>query len=336
MNRKLLEKIKESLSSVLPVTGIVILIHLLLSPMPGGTFALFLIGAVLLVLGMGLFTLGADLSMMPMGERVGAHLTKSKKLSILIPVCFLIGALITIAEPDLTVLAGQVPTVPDAVLILTVAVGVGLFLVLALLRIIFRKSLQLLLFVFYGLVFVLAAFTPEEFLAAAFDSGGVTTGPITVPFIMALGIGVAAVRGGNSAQDDSFGLVSMCSIGPVLSMLLLGMFYNAGAGTHTAIEAHNPSGIGEILALFGEAIPEYLADVALALLPVVLFFSCSRFCSCACRASACSRWALACCIPLSGSCCFSRASTSGSCRPDIRWAAALAPPPPAGSSRSAW
>lgn len=272
MNRKLLEKIKESLSSVLPVTGIVILIHLLLSPMPGGTFALFLIGAVLLVLGMGLFTLGADLSMMPMGERVGAHLTKSKKLSILIPVCFLIGALITIAEPDLTVLAGQVPTVPDAVLILTVAVGVGLFLVLALLRIIFRKSLQLLLIVFYGLVFVLAAFTPEEFLAAAFDSGGVTTGPITVPFIMALGIGVAAVRGGNSAQDDSFGLVSMCSIGPVLSMLLLGMFYNAGAGTHTAIEAHNPSGIGEILALFGEAIPEYLADVALALLPVVLFF----------------------------------------------------------------
>lgn len=272
MNRKLLEKIKESLSSVLPVTGIVILIHLLLSPMPGGTFALFLIGAVLLVLGMGLFTLGADLSMMPMGERVGAHLTKSKKLSILIPVCFLIGALITIAEPDLTVLAGQVPTVPDAVLILTVAVGVGLFLVLALLRIIFRKSLQLLLIVFYGLVFVLAAFTPEEFLAAAFDSGGVTTGPITVPFIMALGIGVAAVRGGNSAQDDSFGLVSMCSIGPVLSMLLLGMFYNAGTGGHTSVEAHNPSGIGEILALFGEAIPEYLADVALALLPVVLFF----------------------------------------------------------------
>ena len=272
MNRKLLEKIKESLSSVLPVTGIVILIHLLLSPMPGGTFALFLIGSVLLVLGMGLFTLGADLSMMPMGERVGAHLTKSKKLSILIPVCFLIGALITIAEPDLTVLAGQVPTVPDAVLILTVAVGVGLFLVLALLRIIFRKSLQLLLFVFYGLVFVLAAFTPEEFLAAAFDSGGVTTGPITVPFIMALGIGVAAVRGGNSAQDDSFGLVTMCSIGPVLSMLLLGMFYNAGTGGHTSVEAHNPSGIGEILALFGEAIPEYLADVALALLPVVLFF----------------------------------------------------------------
>lgn len=272
MNRKLLEKIKESLSSVLPVTGIVILIHLLLSPMPGGTFALFLIGAVLLVLGMGLFTLGADLSMMPMGERVGAHLTKSKKLSILIPVCFLIGALITIAEPDLTVLAGQVPTVPDAVLILTVAVGVGLFLVLALLRIIFRKSLQLLLFVFYGLVFVLAAFTPEEFLAAAFDSGGVTTGPITVPFIMALGIGVAAVRGGNSAQDDSFGLVTMCSIGPVLSMLLLGMFYNAGTGGHTSVEAHNPTGIEEILKLFGQAIPEYLADVALALLPVVLFF----------------------------------------------------------------
>ena len=217
MNRKLLEKIKESLSSVLPVTGLVVLIHLLLCPLPAGTFWLFLIGAAMLVLGMGLFTLGADIAMMPMGERVGAHLTKSKKLSVLVPVCFLIGVLITIAEPDLTVLAAQVPTVPDAVLILTVAVGVGLFLVLALLRIVFGRPLQTMLIVFYLAVFALAAFTPEGFVAASFDSGGVTTGPITVPFIMALGIGVAAVRGGNSAQDDSFGLVSLCSIGPILS-----------------------------------------------------------------------------------------------------------------------
>lgn len=272
MNQKLMEKIKESLASVLPVTGIVILIHLLLSPLPAGTFTLFLIGAALLILGMGLFTLGADLSMMPMGERVGAHLTKSKKLSILIPLCFLIGVLITIAEPDLTVLAGQVPSVPDRVLILTVAVGVGLFLVFALLRIIFRKNLRLVLTILYVGVFVLAAFTPESFLAAAFDSGGVTTGPITVPFIMALGIGVAAVRGGNSAQDDSFGLVALCSIGPILSMLLLGMFFQTGEGAYSPVNAADPSSFSEILQLFGKGFPVYMKEVAVALLPIVLFF----------------------------------------------------------------
>ena len=272
MNQKLMEKIKESLSSVLPVTGIVVLIHLLLSPLPSGTFVLFLIGAALLILGMGLFTLGADLSMMPMGERVGAHLTKSKKLAILIPVCFLIGMLITIAEPDLTVLAGQVPSVPDMVLILTVAAGVGLFLVLALLRIIFKKSLQIVLILLYAAVFALAAFTPQGFLAAAFDSGGVTTGPITVPFIMALGIGIAAVRGGNSAQDDSFGLVALCSVGPILSMLLLGMVYPTGEGAHAPVEAQNPESLSEMLRLFGEGFPEYCKEVALALLPIILFF----------------------------------------------------------------
>ena len=260
-----MEKIKESLSSVLPVTGIVVLIHLLLSPLPSGTFVLFLIGAALLILGMGLFTLGADLSMMPMGERVGAHLTKSKKLAILIPVCFLIGMLITIAEPDLTVLAGQVPSVPDMVLILTVAAGVGLFLVLALLRIIFKKSLQIVLILLYAAVFALAAFTPQGFLAAAFDSGGVTTGPMTVPFIMALGIGVAAVRGGNSAQDDSFGLVALCSVGPILSMLLLGMVYPTGEGAHAPVEAQNPESLSEMLRLFGEGFPEYCKEVAVYL-----------------------------------------------------------------------
>lgn len=272
MNQKLLEKIKESLSSVLPVTGIVVLIHFFLSPLPTGTFILFLIGAAMLIFGMGLFTLGADLSMMPMGERVGAHLTKSRKLYILVPVCFLIGVLITIAEPDLTVLAGQVPSVPDMVLILAVAIGVGLFLVLALLRIIFKKSLNKVFIVFYILVFALAAFTPEGFLAAAFDSGGVTTGPITVPFIMALGIGVAAVRGGNSAQDDSFGLVALCSLGPILSMLLLGMFYPTREGAYTPVVAQNPTSVSDILRLFGEGFPVYLKEVALALLPIIMFF----------------------------------------------------------------
>ena len=274
---KLRIKLKEALASVLPITGIVVLLHLLLVPMPAGTFWLFLAGAVLLTLGMALFTLGADTAMMPMGERIGAHLTKSKKLGLLILICFLIGVLITIAEPDLTVLANQIPSVPNLVLILTVAVGVGLFLAAAIVKTAFNRSLNVILTLLYAAVFLLAAFTPRSFLAVAFDSGGVTTGPITVPFIMALGIGIAAVRGGNSAQDDSFGIVALSSVGPILAVLLLGIFYKADSGAYTPTHILNPGSFLEILRAFWEALPHYMEDVAIALVPVIAFFTAFQF-----------------------------------------------------------
>ena len=188
MTKKLLIKIRESLTSVLPITAIVVLLHIFVAPMSFETMALFLVGAVFLILGMGLFTLGADTAMMPMGEQMGAQLTKSRNLSLLVIVCFLMGIVITVAEPDLQILAQQVPAVPDAVLIAAVAIGVGIFLVIALLRIVFQLKLSYILIFFYIVVFGLAAFAPDSFLAVAFDSGGVTTGPITVPFIMALGV----------------------------------------------------------------------------------------------------------------------------------------------------
>lgn len=269
---KLLVKLKESLASVVPVTCIVILIHMLLVPMPIGTFWMFIIGAVMLTLGMSLFTLGAEIAMMPMGERIGAHLTKTKKLGALIVICLIIGILITVAEPDLTVLAGQIQSIPNFVLIITVAAGVGLFLAVAMVKTAFNKSLNVILIVMYIAVFILAAFTPQSFLAVAFDSGGVTTGPITVPFIMALGIGMAAVRGGNSSQDDSFGIVALCSIGPILAVLILGMCFNADSSTYTPVIVSNPSSIGEILASFAHGFPEYFKDVAIALLPIIVFF----------------------------------------------------------------
>lgn len=271
MNRNLVEKVKESISSVLPISIIVIILNFTLSPMPKGMFMLFGIGVIMLILGMGLFTLGADMSMMPMGERIGAELTKSRKLLILIVISFLMGFMITVAEPDLQVLAGQVPSIPNAVIIGTVALGVGAFLVLAILRIVFQIKLSYMLFIFYAVIFILSYFTPNDFVPVAFDSGGVTTGPITVPFIMALGLGVAAVRGGKSAHDDSFGLVALCSVGPILAVLLLGLLYNS-SGSYTDVVITDVENISEAIKIILHILPEFFKEVAFALSPIVVAF----------------------------------------------------------------
>ena len=225
------EKVREALTSVLPITLIVLILCFTIAPVPSDVLLAFLVGAVLLIVGMGLFTLGADTAMLPIGERVGAQMTKSRKLWVVILVSFLIGMIVTISEPDLQVLAGQVPGIPNAVLIGAVAAGVGTFLVVALLRILFQIPLNGLLIVSYLVIFTLTAFAPEDFLAVAFDSGGVTTGPMTVPFIMALGMGVSSTRSDGKAGEDSFGLVALCSVGPVLAVLILSLLYPA-AGSY--------------------------------------------------------------------------------------------------------
>ncbi|EFP60124.1 DUF1538 domain-containing protein [[Clostridium] innocuum] len=207
---KLKEKINEALTSVLPITCIVFLLSITITPMPIGTMLLFACGAVMLIIGIGFFSLGADMSMMLMGEGIGTILTTSRKRVLMICITFIIGFIITIAEPDLTVLAHQVPGIPDNTLIWTVAAGVGIFLVMALLRIQFHWKLRYLLMLFYGLVFVLAYFSMDNFMAVAFDSGGVTTGPITVPFLMALGVGMANITQ-KHAEEESFGIVALCA-----------------------------------------------------------------------------------------------------------------------------
>ena len=272
MRKRLGLKVRESLSSVLPITVIVLLLAFTISPMQMGVLGLFLMGALMLILGRGLFTLGADMAMMPMGEHMGAYLTRRRRLYFMILAAFVMGVLITVAEPDLSVLARQVPAVPDAVIIGSVALGVGLFLVLAVIRIVFQVSLRILLIVFYLAVFALAVFANPDYLAVAFDSGGVTTGPITVPFILALGIGVAGVETGKNGRDDSFGLVALCSVGPILAVMLMGIFYPAQPEAVTESIAHNPETTTQMLRLFGEALPVYLRDVAIALCPIVLVF----------------------------------------------------------------
>ena len=216
-------KIREALRSVLPIAGIVFLLSVTFTPMDTGTFMLFLIGVLCLIAGLAVFTMGAEMSMQALGAKIGSTLMKSKKIWLIAFVSFIIGILITVSEPDLQILATQVSDVPNLVLILTVSVGVGIFLVIALLRIVFKINLSVLLTVFYAAAFIMCIFVPADFWAVAFDSGGVTTGPMTVPFIMALGAGVSASRRDGDSQDDSFGLVSLCSIGPILAVLILGI-----------------------------------------------------------------------------------------------------------------
>lgn len=272
MNQKLKAKIIESLSSVVPISLIVFVLCLTITPIPLDTLMLFLAGAALLVVGMGFFTLGADMSMMEIGHQMGSNMVKSKNLSFIVLCCFIIGIIVTIAEPDLQVLAGQTPAVPDMTLILTVAIGVGIFLVLAFLRILFHLRLSWLLIGFYSIVFLLSIFVPKEFLAVAFDSGGVTTGPITVPFIMALGLGLTSIRSDKSAEDDSFGLISLCSIGPIASVLILGMIYNPSGGSYAPLKIPQLSSTRDLWIAFGNALPEYFKEMVFALLPILLFF----------------------------------------------------------------
>ncbi len=272
MNEKLKEKIQESLSSVLPITVIVLLLSITLVPMEIGTLALFLTGAVLLIVGMGFFQLGAEMSMTALGQSVGARLIKSKSIILIVLVSFVMGAIITIAEPDLQVLANQVASIPNQVLIWTVAVGVGLFLVVAVLRIIFHISLSMMLMVFYILLFLLSFFSPDSFTAVAFDSGGVTTGPMTVPFIMALGVGLSAARSDKEGASDSFGLVALCSIGPIMMVLLLGIFYNPEEAVYTATNIIDIATTRDVVKQFVIAIPEYSKEVAVSMLPVAGVF----------------------------------------------------------------
>ena len=269
---KLQEKWQEALKAVLPIVAIVLLLSVTLAPMPASILLAFLAGALLLLAGMMFFTLGAELAMEPMGERLGARITRTKKLWIILPLGFLLGFMITISEPDLQVLANQVQSIPNAVLILAVAAGVGLFLVVALLRMLFSIPLPPLLVGFYIIVFVLAAFAPREFLAVAFDSGGVTTGPMTVPFIMAFGVGISAIRSDRHAANDSFGLVALCSIGPILAVLILSLIYRPDSAQYDPAALPVIDHSITLARLFAQAIPSYLREIAVALAPIVVFF----------------------------------------------------------------
>lgn len=274
MLKALWTKLKEATVSVLPVALIVLLLNC--TPLVDFSFKetlIFSISALALIIGMSLFNLGADIAMTPMGEQIGSGLSKSGKSTLLLIICFVMGVFITIAEPDLSVLATQVAAVLDrTTLILTIAVGVGLFLVLAVLKIVFRVSLSWMLTFFYMLLFALVSLViiqgNENFLPLAFDSGGVTTGPITVPFIMALGVGVAAALGDKRNRENSFGFIALCSIGPILAVMFLSIFASGEVDYQIpdyAMDAH-------LGAAFFKTLLHTMQEVGIALLPIAAFF----------------------------------------------------------------
>ena len=277
--RELKAKILEALISTLPVTLVVYIMSLTpLFEFSTVELITFTIGAVLLVLGIGMFSLGADLAMTPMGTHVGSGLSRQKKLGLLLSVCFVLGMLITVAEPDLQVLANQVSAVMNGTLLIyTVGLGVGAFLVVAILKIVFKKSLSSILMLFYMLLFALALMMAVNgnlpLLPMSFDSGGVTTGPITVPFIMALGVGISNVLGDRRSKENSFGLVALCSVGPIMAVLVLGIF----SGNNLVYEVPDYTVNPEILHSYLEALIHTAKNVAVALGLIVVFFMICQF-----------------------------------------------------------
>lgn len=265
-------KLNEALSSVLPVVGIVLLLSLTVAPIPVSILLSFLFGAMLLVIGIMFFSLGANLAMEQIGSKMGSRITKTKKLILILLFGFFIGILITISEPDLQVLADQVESIPRNALIFSVAFGVGIFLCIALARIFFNVSLKLLFCIFYGIALIMALFISPEFLAVAFDSGGVTTGPMTVPFIMAFGVGISSIRFDKDAHDDSFGMVALCSIGPIISVMILSLIFKADGATYSEALIPSLTNSNELGKMFFDSFPQYFKEIATALLPIAICF----------------------------------------------------------------
>ncbi len=268
----LIEKTKEAVASVMPIVTIVALLACFLVPLQTDLMLAYLVGAVFLILGMALFTVGSELSMTQIGNHIGSALTRSRNPALILSVSFILGVAITMSEPDLQVLAQNVPSINTTVLIIVVAVGVGFFLSLSMARILYNIPLRWLLVGFYGIIFLLSLLADKNFIPVSFDSGGVTTGPMTVPFIMALGLGVSSLRSDAKAQEDSFGLVGLCSVGPILVVLILGFIYPAST---TADVAMTNVTYADTVALghgYLEAIPHQLREVAMAMLPIAVFF----------------------------------------------------------------
>ena len=279
---KLLSKLKESLLSTLPIFSVVLVVFLL-EKFKAGPFAsldsksiisdssmiAFSICAGIIAVGLAIFSLGADQSMSEIGKLVGGSMMRKKNIFFIIAMTLILGVFVTIAEPDLSVLSGQLNGIPEMAIVWTIGAGVGLFLVIGVIRIIFGKNLNILFICFYGLVFTIAYFVDRRLLPICFDSGGVTTGPVTVPFILAFGVGIAANRQGKKSGDDSFGLTALCSIGPILAIMILSKLVDPSILSQPYLlnEISN-----DFASSLGWSVLYAMKDVALAIVPIALFF----------------------------------------------------------------
>lgn len=270
-------KLSESFTSIIPIALIVAALAITLTPMEPGIFLLFVFGVVCLIFGLSLFTMGAEMSMQTIGSKIGSYLAKSNKIWLIALVSFLIGIFVTISEPDLQILAKQVADLSGnadmmLILTLTISVGVGIFLVIGMLRVMFKISLSFLLIIFYIITFGLCVFfVSPDFWALAFDSGGVTTGPMTVPFIMAIGAGVSSMRSGGEGHDDAFGLVSLCSVGPILSVMVLGICFSIEGGSYVGNPIEQIVDTQDLTVRYLHGFADHAKEIAVALLPIIVF-----------------------------------------------------------------
>lgn len=277
MKKLFLEQFMASVKSILPITLIILGISIaslnwdLINILPS-----FLIGALLLIVGMTFFNLGVDISMVEIGSKIGTNLTKKKTVPLILMFSFIIGFIVTIAEPDLSVLASQVPTISSDLLINSVGLGVGIFLLIAVFRLLFQFNYSIILALFVVITFILAFFSPVEFVPLAFDAGGVTTGPLSVPFIIALGAGLAFKRRDRKKKEDTFGMISFCSIGPVIVVLILGIIFNAKSN-YVPYDLPNYTNLGELINLFINTLPKFLWTVFKSFSPIVIFFLAYNF-----------------------------------------------------------
>jgi len=262
----------EAVKSICPIAIIVIILSLTIVPLDWTYILVFLIACVFLILGMSFFTMGADTAMIPVGQNIGSQLSKSNKIWLLLLCAFILGTVVTIAEPDLTIISSQVSGLNQWVYLISISVGLGVAMMIASLRIIYKINLNILLAIIYGLVFILAIFIPSSLAPLCFDSGALTTGPVSVPFILAFGVGIAAVRGNKSSQDDGFGLIALCSAVTILAAMILGCFVTVGASAGTTTDTTTTLNFGQILLQFLTELPMELKNVALILLPIIVFF----------------------------------------------------------------
>ena len=271
MKKVLKEKLKESSFSVLPILTIILLLHFTIAPLSGWTLGRMAIGVVMLFVGLTLFSIGVELAMMPIGEHVGSALISSRRLPLMLAALFVFGFIVTASEPDILVLANQVASIPNMTMLLGIAAGVSIFLVLAVLRVVFHWRIGPMLTVGYALAFGIAAFS-SDYLAVAIDSAAVTTGPVTVPFLLAIGSGFAAVSSDRNAEDNNFGISAICSIGPIMMVLIMGMFHDSGNTQYLPAQDAVLTSFGGLLLLFGDALLHTLPEVLLILMPILVVF----------------------------------------------------------------
>ncbi|MFO7296301.1 MAG: DUF1538 domain-containing protein [Clostridia bacterium] len=270
----ILDKLKEVLHTVLPITAIVLILHFTLTPLETHLILKFLVGTLLIIIGLSVFLLGVDVGITPIGTAIGSAITKTNKILVVISIGFVLGFFISAAEPDLHILARQVDMVTSGQvskmgIVVAVSIGLGIMIALGFARIVYNVSLRTVFTVMYGIVFILALFSSPAFLAISFDACGATTGALTVPFILALAMGVSMLKKDSKASErDSFGLVGIASIGAILGVLIMDIASNAGEITG-ALEA-NALASESIIDPFIEELPKVTRDVFLALLPILL------------------------------------------------------------------